>query len=484
MKITRVEIKHFRAFPGPCVYTFDLPGGKNLLLYGENGSGKSSLFHALDQFFNLDSQAAPFSDMVHLFSKDDSGNDITDGFVTVYFDDDPPSSLTWPQGGDRPTSDPRIVDTALRKGYLEYRSLLRTNFVEGNLDERLFKLAVEVLLARIPVPLGGTPRTVGEYWNDVRKPSSHHRRVLEHAETAINLFNQAFKAILPDVEKKASELLDYFTGHHLKLHLEFDDLIYDKPSCQIQNQKLGLKIEFNGRPVSGHEALLNEARLSALALALYLASILLSDPAPRPGVATPLKLLVMDDVLIGLDLSNRLPLLEILTNHFGDYQVILSTYDRVWFDLAHLQTLDTGKWVYAELFFDRIGDPGYDVPVLKANRDFLQQAKAHYQAHDYRAATVYARVAFENKLKNFCSRKRLPVPYDRDPRRMSSEDFWNAVTSIRGGDGKCHVDGPTKARIESLRKVVLNPLSHADANSITKTEVDAAIKTVEGLSLT
>ena len=53
MKITKIEIKHFRGFPGPAVYTFDLPGGKNLLLYGENGSGKSSLYHALNQLFNL-----------------------------------------------------------------------------------------------------------------------------------------------------------------------------------------------------------------------------------------------------------------------------------------------------------------------------------------------------------------------------------------------------------------------------------------------
>ena len=44
---------------------------------------------------------------------------------------------------------PILVDAAMRKGFLEYRSLLRTNFVESSLDERLFQLAVEVLLARI-----------------------------------------------------------------------------------------------------------------------------------------------------------------------------------------------------------------------------------------------------------------------------------------------------------------------------------------------
>lgn len=86
----------------------------------------------------------------------------------------------------------------------------------------------------------------------------------------------------------------------------------------------------------------------------------------------PLKLLALDDVLIGLDLSNRLPLLEIVEKDFGDFQVILSTYDRVWFELADLPTLCSGRWSYAELFSHWLSDPGYEVPVLKDDREYLQ----------------------------------------------------------------------------------------------------------------
>jgi hypothetical protein len=376
----------------------------------------------------------------------------------------------------------------MRKGFLEYRSLLRTNFVESSLEERLFQLAVEVLLARILVPLGGTPRTVGEYWMDVHMPLTHRKWRLSAAEAAINQFNEAFKAVLPDIEHKATELLDHFAGHHLKIHFEFEDLVYNKhqnkQQRRIENQALRLRVEFNGISILHHETLLNEARLSALALALYLAAVLLSNPAPGHAVPDPLKLLVLDDVLIGLDLSNRLPLLEILEKHFGDFQVILSTYDRVWFELAHLQTLSSGKWSYAELFSDWLGDPGYEVPVLKVGQDYIQQAKVHQAAHDYRAAAVYTRAAFETRLKNFCERRRLPVPYHTDSRHVSSEDLWQAVTGTRGGDGRCHVDAATKATIEALRTVVLNPLNHAGASSIPRAEVDAAIKAVERLSFT
>jgi energy-coupling factor transporter ATP-binding protein EcfA2 len=483
VKITKVEIKHFRGFPGPAVYTFDLPGGKNLLLYGENGSGKSSLYHALDQLFNIDSQAPPFSELANLFGKDENDQDVADGHVTVYLDDRPPISLSWPQSGVRPTS-PILIDAAMRKGFLEYRSLLRTNFVESSLEDRLFQLAVEVLLARILIPLGGTPRTVGENWKDVHTPATHYPRDLRPTEDAINQFNQAFKAVLPDIERKATELLDYFAGHHLKLQLEFDDLIYNKQQRRIENQALRLRVEFNSISILRHETLLNEARLSALALALYLASVLSSNPAPGGAVPDPLKLLVLDDVLIGLDLSNRLPLLEILEKHFGDFQVILSTYDRVWFELAHLQTLSSGKWSYAELFSNWLGDPGYEIPVLKTDQGFIKQAKAHYTKNDYRAAAVYARAAFESKLKNFCSDRRLLVHFHADPRQVSSQDLWSATVKAKRRDGTLYVDNSTKANIEALRKVVLNPLNHAGASSITKAEVEAAIKAVEGLSFT
>lgn len=484
MRITKIEIKHFRGFPGPGIYTFDLHSGKNLLLYGENGSGKSSLFQALNQMFSADGHAQPFADFANLFARDDLGHEITDGFVTVYLDSRPATVLTWPQNGPHPDGD-FVFDAAMRKGFLEYRSLLRTNFVDGILEERLFLLAVEVLLARIPVPLGGTSRMLGEYWSQVTTPTNHRAKTLRAAEAAIDLFNAAFSSILPDVETKATEILNHFTGNHLRLRLEADDLLYDRHERRIRNQALRVNVEYNGQPLPRYEVILNEARLSALALALYLSSVLLSNPAPGPAVRSPLKLLVLDDVLIGLDLANRMPLLQILDCHFSDYQIILCTFDQVWYELARLDTQATNRWVCAELFADRIGNPGYDVPVLKmGGRSCIDQAWAHFRAHDYCAASVYARAAFETRLMNFCEEKSLPVRYYKDPRRISSEDLWKAVTGVKGGDGLCHVDPATKAKIEALRKVVLNPLSHANASSIMSAEVDAAIRAVEGLHIT
>ena len=43
--ITKIEIDGFKAFPKQ--FILDLLDGRNLLVYGENGSGKSSVYYAL-----------------------------------------------------------------------------------------------------------------------------------------------------------------------------------------------------------------------------------------------------------------------------------------------------------------------------------------------------------------------------------------------------------------------------------------------------
>ncbi len=56
MKITEIDIKNFKAFCG--TYHIDLhKAGKNLLVYGENGSGKTSLYQALKRFLESSEDA-------------------------------------------------------------------------------------------------------------------------------------------------------------------------------------------------------------------------------------------------------------------------------------------------------------------------------------------------------------------------------------------------------------------------------------------
>jgi predicted ATPase len=54
MKIQKVEIKDYKAFYGKHEINV---AGKNLFVYGENGSGKSSFYYALKDFFQSSNEA-------------------------------------------------------------------------------------------------------------------------------------------------------------------------------------------------------------------------------------------------------------------------------------------------------------------------------------------------------------------------------------------------------------------------------------------
>ena len=51
LRIETLTLTDFRAFPGPAPQHIEF-AGKNLLVYGENGAGKSSIFHALRAVFS------------------------------------------------------------------------------------------------------------------------------------------------------------------------------------------------------------------------------------------------------------------------------------------------------------------------------------------------------------------------------------------------------------------------------------------------
>ena len=477
MKITKLTLNNFRAFSREI--TFDLKEGKNFLLYGENGSGKSSLFHAIDQFFNEFGTAREFSDFKNIFCPEIKGS------IDIELDNN--RSWSWYEGGNRPTGDADFVDACIRKGCLEYRSLLKINFVQyADFEESFFFLASKILMSRIQVPIaGGQVKTIGELSAQVFLPSSHRPKIKDNAIENINRFNQAFKAVLPEVERKASEILGHFLNHQIEFSFEFQDLNYNPKTRKIENERLGLAIKFNGKEITEFDRFLNEARLSALSLSIYLASILLSAPEARPGQA-PLKLLVLDDVLIGLDMNNRMPVLKILKSFFEDYQIFLITHNQVWFDLARGHLPESSGWLHRELRANQ--DAGHLIPTLRPSVADLARSKQHLDNGDLKAAAVYARSAFEWKLRTVCEKYGIKIPFKSDADTVGAGVLWDGIIfrqrereeqREKGTQVPDFVPLDLETQVETMKSTVLNKLSHTGSSGLTSGEVKIAIDTVE-----
>ena len=157
-RIAKIGLSDYRAFPGGQPYEFDLGAtGKNLLLYGENGSGKTSLFRALRDLAALYPGPEIFADLRHIFAPGE------DGFLSVQLTAGMPAEFRWDYGDEHPrvTSGQPYAALAERCRFLDYKALLETNFVHRTSLPNLFDLLVKEVLRDMPVIVSGKLARLG-----------------------------------------------------------------------------------------------------------------------------------------------------------------------------------------------------------------------------------------------------------------------------------------------------------------------------------
>ena len=463
MRIKKIEIQNFRAFYGN--FEIDL-GGKNLLLYGENGSGKSSLFYALKLFLESANTKTEFSEHRNIFVEDNE-----EGFIKLTLDND--VNYEWSEANTFPTES-IILEADKIKGFLDYKNLLETHFLHSQRNENsvnLFHLLVENLLTNYQDPSSG--KQIGEVWQSIkskpkpRKSNKNYDEKLNERNTEISFMNDILRLALLDLQKEANKLLDFF---NYNTDFQFE-------SFSIENQNISIGIKFFGESIKNHHAFLNEARLSAIALSIYFASIL-----KQPN--SDLRILALDDVLVGLDMANRLPVIDILEQHFSEHQIFFITHDKLWFEMMRMRVQRNEKWKNAELYSSQ--NNGLELPVYVENKryienkTYLERAKEHLEANDYKAAAVYARSAFEFALKRFCESKNLKIKFRENIKDLESNDFWTEIKQHKKGDIS-FLNVKLIDEVELYRSVILNPLSHSQIINITQFEVSKAIEIVEQL---
>jgi len=453
MKITKITLNNFQAFKHEC--TIDLAKGKNLLLYGENGSGKSSLFQALNLCL---APTTAISEHKNIFvSTDDSS-------VKLEIDDG--SKLEWDETS-HPYTQTVIVEASKTKGFLDYRALLETHFVHRKEDSvNIFSLAVKTLLANIQNPI--TRGLFGEEWKLIERETPERKSALhtDYLNGLVSNFSTGLATILSDLTDRSNRILSTFEQNVvISLSLPTEGMTFDADLKLVRNNAISLTAKYYGHEVTRHHKFLNEARLSAIAISVYLGALLLSPPSQ-------LRVLFLDDVLIGLDMSNRLPLLDILPTYFADWQIILATFDKVWFEMAWQRVKDLKTWERGELCC--ANDNECDVPVYKGNTEYLNVAKSHLDAGDLRAAAIYIRAAYERELKHFCDKFHLPVRYCENTKDQKAEDFWQVVKAQKRRDGSDLLNNTVITDVELFRSTILNQLSHTAPVHFVRNEVEKA----------
>lgn len=498
MKIKNIEIKGYKAFYGK--YQFDI-GGRNIFIYGENGSGKSSFYYAIKDFFQSSNETIDFDEIENIFlsqAKKDKGH------IKITFNPDKNGAnsdklyTVSRRKTDTYTAGDTIIRDAIKlKSFLTYKHLLGIHHLQKDDEIDLFDLLVKGVLKHFKSVAVTGSKELGELWEDaeksVKKPLDGHTYNITQKKkdvvSALTTFNDAFKKLFDtdspeDILKYAQPILDQF-GHNIKLQLYYTAARPNANHDEIERNNVKVSIEYLKKNIDKPHLFLNEARLSAIAISIYLGMI------KRHIQGMVLKILFLDDIFIGLDISNRLPLLKILDSEFPQYQIFITTYDKPWYEFIKTTYLNNNNnWKSFE-FYARRSRKGFEIPVVrevKGKKDFshvafyISLAEEYFNEGDNKAAGVYLRSAYEFVLKIFCFDK-VPVKYNIDPSKLKSEDLWNAIKKYQTENPtKCNLTIVTKNNIDNLAKLTLNSLSHHDVNKHEiSSEIQRAIDTIKNL---
>jgi energy-coupling factor transporter ATP-binding protein EcfA2 len=235
---------------------------------------------------------------------------------------------------------------------------------------------------------------------------------------------------------------------------------------------LELAVQFHGQKQRPPHGVLSESHLNSLAIALFLAM--------AQTFNEKLRFLVLDDVINSFDLEHRSELAALLAERFDDWQLVVLTHDRQFFD--HLvrrapswRRLEITSWSYEEgprTLGDRAGGS-------------LAEAQERLAQGDVGAAATKTRRALEELLQEVCEALLAALPFRRGARNDQREigELLRGVRRVLKEHAKSMADElePLLKSVEADVQATLNVEAHASRGRAGAAEVEAALRRVSQL---
>lgn len=229
--ITGITINNYRAFAKP--EAISIPKGQHLLIYGENGSGKSSIYNALKDFFGSSFLSASIAFNLNEFERDKSR---TNGAVTLKIaakdaNGHPvENEYTFAEPISSSTHQISQIQLANKiKGFLDYRKLLKVHSLDIAADRQpnVFSLIVKDLLGehRVSNPRGGaTTVALLEKYNQLatilcNKP--RHYKIYQAAEQELSKLDASVLVLLRQVIDKTNHFLNEYFKNKITLDISY-----------------------------------------------------------------------------------------------------------------------------------------------------------------------------------------------------------------------------------------------------------------------
>lgn len=511
--ITKIEIEGFKAFPN--YFSLDLPEGKNLLMFGENGSGKSSIFYALhvllQSAFKSDKGAKYFThtDEENLINIYRIGDVIANTFtpsIKLTFDDGDVWKLDI-SGVSAATNVDNIKLFNRHAIFINHSYISRFHAARNSEEIDLWHVFYKDILP-FYLPPSKSQFLADTYENILRQSQkwpmpkfvpngSYQRKIRE--------FNDDLKWFINDINKKVSSI--YNT--HFKnadendldiklLYLDDDDpnnanhgehyLFYGNNRFgrrfpkQLLNPNIGISIKENNKEIYKPQTYFNEAKLTAIALSVRFAS--LSMRHTNGGF------LALDDMLISLDMSNRMKVIDYLLKEvIGKYKIYLFTHDRLFYSTLKKRIeieKKRGDWLIGGLFMHNVDEnnnfaPCVPFPMFIEDKEKELSAREYYAMHDYPACGQILRRWCEEIFEKLYP-DTLKKGIDSRTHTTGVLNLNDRITNLSKYCEKEGLNFQEYINIKIYKDNILNSVSHYDVESpIYKEEILQIMKVLKKL---
>ena len=432
IKLYKITISNFKVFQES---TQIIVGEKNILILGENGSGKSSIYWALYTFFQ--SSVKDNTDIQKYFKVYKSDDPITyqtlrniykmdtvDSFIDLSFIDDKLNMSTYRisenviDTNNNYTSK-HIKDGNLASDFINYKLLHNfynsTHRTEINLWQVFirdffpyFKKDGKTYIEILSEIIESYPyKLITGKWS---KSFKAYKKEIETFNEDIELFigqlaieaNNFFKRVFWGKPNTPELLLEYTS----KLSAEIIKL-YKRNllSNKYEDLKIKLSLKLPGSDSTSTQShrphsFFNEAMLTRIALSIRFAALF------KRLYESEIKILVLDDILISLDMSNRMKVIKSILNidqlnylkPFDEFQKIILTQDKGFFNIIKRFTSDSDNWLYYEI---KRNEQDNLPPEIVEVKDYLNKAEEYLRAKDYEACGHYLRKECESILQKY-----------------------------------------------------------------------------------
>ena len=468
--ITKIKIRNFKGFPSDeTVIDFH---GKNVLLYGENGSGKSSIFWSLYTLLQASTKNA--YEVKKYFTPNDPENLINlhflkshpnfsinsegeieqpqsigqNAYVEAYFDDGRMEKIdvTGLSGTSQNNlRDSTFTETLNRSSdFIANRLLINFYNFNNSKEINLWQVFVKDIFPFLPNKSGKGTKTLSQVLKEIEntKPFKLHSNktfTLTKSPNWQKTYSNSIEKFNEDVDYWLGEINTYVNDFY-QTHFEplYNDGIRISLDYKLPLEFSKVRPQFYNYGGYSYERWYNQTDLNEPVISLKIETLnidgtytVISRPqsylneAKLTSIALSVRFsllhknirtsfsgqfLALDDLLISLDMSNRDKVMDIILKEYTSrFKVYLFTHEKSFYEFCKHKIQQFKQKIDWSLQEIYEPDKIGNKPVI-INSEFTNYDKAekYFEAKDYVTSSLYLRKEFEMVVK-----ERLPKEYTK-----------------------------------------------------------------------